>query len=106
MWGPAHDRCAWAKGGATPSIRSALTGALARRPQRRPGVAPPFAQAGVQNEHGELHKALTSVAVMGHHASDCPAALGPVKARRFAPPARRAAGGLDRPSEQPGWALT
>jgi len=30
-----------------------------------------------------------------HHASDCPAALGSVKARRFAPPALRAAGGLD-----------
>jgi hypothetical protein len=30
-----------------------------------------------------------------HHASDCPAALGAVKARRFAPPALRAARGLD-----------
>ena len=30
-----------------------------------------------------------------HHVSDCPAALGSVKARRFAPPARCAADGLD-----------
>lgn len=44
----------------------------------------------------------TRASLTDHHEQNCQAALGTVKARRSAPPAPRAAAGLDRASAQPG----
>ena len=84
------------RGERPPQSGPALTGARCA-PARSvgPGGRSPLRPGWCSLESTANAHRMTSVAPMGHHASDCPAALGPVKARRSAPPARRAAGGLD-----------
>lgn len=83
------------KGGATPPAEAS---AAARRGPS--GVAPPWVDASVVQHCERLAVTLDK----RHHMFDCRADRRSVKARRFAPPARCAALGLDRPASQPGLA--
>ena len=95
------------RGERPPLFERTLTGVRARRPSRAiRGRSPLRPGRVVFDRHRTLSRRVHDVSPdAGHHAIDCPAALGSVKARRFAPPAHRAASALTEPSVQPGWAF-
>ena len=86
-------------GGATPARSPGLD--PARSVRRRPaGVAPPKLASHAKSLDG-LATGTDWVVDSGQHAIDCGAALAIVKARRCAPPARRAAAALTIPRRRP-----
>ena len=83
------------RGERPPRFWAAVTGAFARRRPPVTGGRSPLRPGSVFPRTRRATLPLIQPRMSGHHASDCRTALGSVNARRQAPPARCAAGGLD-----------
>ena len=81
----------WATGRATPGFLARLDRRVAAPAAgSSSGVALPVARPMSFGRHKRCSRSLSGFCqAYGHHATDCRAGLGSVKARRFAPPAPR-----------------